>query len=86
MMARITRKVMMVRIIPLAEVVTDEMRAVGRPLMMLQKMMSDMPLPIPRCVMTSPSHMMMMAPTTSTNTMMMFSRNSGMPMPEKLMP
>ena len=66
--------------------VTDEMREVGRPLMMFAKMMSDMPLPIPRWVMTSPSHMMTMAPTSIVKTTMKLSRPSGIPIYEKLTP
>ena len=36
---------------------------------MLMKMISDMPLPTPRCVMSSPIHMMNAVPATSVNTM-----------------
>ena len=35
---------------------------------MLTKMMSDMPLPTPRCVMSSPIHMMNAVPATNVNT------------------
>ena len=35
---------------------------------MLTKMMSDMPLPTPRCVMSSPIHMMIAVPTTNVKT------------------
>ena len=44
---------------------------------MLTKMMSDMPLPMPRWVMSSPIHMMKAVPATSVNTMMMFVSASG---------
>jgi hypothetical protein len=54
-------------------VVTEKMSAEGRPDMMFAKMMSDMPLPTPRWVMTSPSHMMITVPATSVKTMMTFS-------------
>ena len=43
-----TASVMAVTMAPLVEPVTSEMIAEGMPLMMLQKMMSDMPLPTPR--------------------------------------
>ncbi len=68
------------------EVITEEMMAEGRPAMMLAKMMRDMPLPMPRWVMTSPSHMMIRAPATSVTITMTSSRAAGMPMPSKLMP
>ena len=58
----------------------------GRPLRMLTKMMSDMPLPTPRCVMTSPSHMMSTAPVTMVTTTTMSMSSSGMPAPAKLIP
>ena len=41
------------------------------------KMMSDMPLPMPRCVMSSPIHMMNAVPATSVKTTMMSVRISG---------
>ena len=44
---------------------------------MLTKMMSDMPLPMPRCVMSSPIHMMNAVPATSVNTTRMSVRISG---------
>ena len=84
-MATITRSVITVRT-TLPVVVTDEMSEVGRPDMMFAKMMSDMPLPIPRWVMTSPSHIMMIAPTSNVNTTMTFSSATGMPMLAKLTP
>lgn len=48
----------------------DEKMADGTRLTMLTKMMSDMPLPMPRCVMSSPIHMMKAVPATSVNTRM----------------
>ena len=72
--------------VPAEDVLTEEISAEGRPAMMFAKMMRDMPLPTPRWVMTSPSHMMMMAPVTRTPTMMMSSMASGKPICEKLMP
>ena len=47
---------------------TDEKMAEGTRDTMLRKMMSDMPLPTPRWVMSSPIHMMSAVPTTSVNT------------------
>ena len=44
---------------------------------MLTKMMSDMPLPMPRWVISSPIHMMKAVPATKVNTMMMFVSASG---------
>ena len=41
------------------------------------KMMSDMPLPMPRCVMSSPIHMMNAVPATRVKTTMMSVRISG---------
>ena len=66
--------------------VTEEISEVGRPDMMFAKMMSDMPLPTPRWVMISPSHMMIIAPTTMVKTTMTSRRSSGTPMLEKLTP
>ena len=45
--------------------VNDWMIADGKREMMLAKMSSDMPLPIPRCVMSSPIHMMNAVPAIS---------------------
>ena len=61
-------------------------RDAGRPLMMLVKMISDMPLPMPRCVMTSPSHMMSTAPVTMVTTTTVSIRSSGAPAVAKEMP
>ena len=83
--AMITMRVIAVRS-TLPDVVTEEMSAEGRPAMMFAKMMSDMPLPTPRWVMTSPSHMMMIAPMSMQNTTMTFSRASGKPMSVKVTP
>ena len=55
----------------------DWMIAWGSPAMMLAKMMRLMPLPIPRWVMSSPIHMMSMAPATSVPTIMMSKMISG---------
>ena len=55
----------------------DEKMADGTRLTMLTKMMSDMPLPMPRCVMSSPIHMMKAVPATSVNTTRMSVRSSG---------
>ena len=44
---------------------------------MLMKMISDMPLPTPRCVMSSPIHMMSAVPTTSVNTTTMLVSQCG---------
>ena len=85
MMAMITMNVMIVRTM-LPVPVTEEIRAAGRPLMMLLKMMSDMPLPTPRWVMTSPSHMMRMAPTTMVKTTMNAWTASGTPVLAKVTP
>ena len=49
----------------------DEKMAEGTPDMMLKKMISDMPLPTPRWVMSSPIHMMNAVPATSVNTITM---------------
>ena len=46
----------------------DEKMALGTRDTMLTKMMSDMPLPMPRCVISSPIHMMNAVPATSVNT------------------
>ena len=67
-------------------VVTEEMSADGRPDMMFAKMMSDMPLPTPRWVMTSPSHMMITAPTSIVKTTMTFTSASEMPIWENVTP
>ncbi len=40
----------------------------GNWLMMLMKMISDMPLPMPRCVISSPSHMMKAVPAVMVST------------------
>ena len=56
---------------------TDEKIAAGTRDTMLTKMMSDMPLPIPRWVISSPIHMMKAVPATSVNTTMMSVRTSG---------
>ena len=85
MIATMTSMVITVRTtLPL--LATDEISEVGRPLMMFAKMMSDMPLPMPRWVMTSPSHMIMMAPTSIVKTTMKFWSPSAMPMFAKLTP
>ena len=55
----------------------DEKIADGTRDTMLTKMMSDMPLPMPRCVMSSPIHMMNAVPATSVNTTMMSVTTSG---------
>ena len=47
---------------------TEEKMAEGTRLTMLTKMISDMPLPTPRCVMSSPIHMMNAVPATNVNT------------------
>ena len=47
------------------------MRVVGNRATMLAKMSSDIPLPIPRCVMSSPIHMMSAVPAISETTMTM---------------
>ena len=60
--------------------------ACGRPDMMFAKMMSDMPLPIPRWVMSSPIHMMSMEPAVSVPTTMMSKMISGASAFAKLMP
>ena len=44
---------------------------------MLMKMISDIPLPTPRWVMSSPIHMMNAVPATNVNTTMMSVRISG---------
>ena len=56
---------------------TDEKMALGTRDTMLTKMMSDMPLPMPRCVMSSPIHMMNAVPATSVNTTMKSVSSSG---------
>ena len=55
---------------PLPVRFSDEKMAEGTRDTMLTKMMSDMPLPTPRCVMSSPIHMMNAVPATSVNTIM----------------
>ena len=40
----------------------------GRPAAMPEKMINEMPLPMPRSVICSPSHMMNMVPVTSVTT------------------
>ena len=55
----------------------DEKMALGTRDTMLTKMMSDMPLPMPRCVISSPIHMMNAVPATSVNTTRMSVRISG---------
>jgi hypothetical protein len=42
--------------------------ALGRPTTMPAKMMSDIPLPMPRSVICSPSHMMNVVPVVSVST------------------
>ncbi len=44
------------------------MTARGRPTTMPAKMMSDIPLPMPRSVICSPSHMMNVVPVVSVST------------------
>ena len=56
---------------------TDEKMALGTRDTMLTKMMSDMPLPMPRCVMSSPIHMINAVPATSVNTTMKSVSSSG---------
>ena len=85
MTATMTTRVTTVRMMLPAEV-TELMSEVGRPDMMFAKMMSDMPLPTPRCVMISPSHMIMRAPTTMVKTTRMSSRISGAPALARLTP
>ena len=68
MIANTTATVMIVMIMPVDEVLIELIRAEGRPAMMFVKMISDMPLPMPRWVTSSPSHMMMMAPVTMVTT------------------
>ena len=53
---------------------------------MLTKMMSDMPLPMPRCVMSSPIHMMSAVPATSVTMMIVLMSHVGMPVVEKSTP
>ena len=45
-----------------------EITARGRPTTMPAKMMSDIPLPMPRSVICSPSHMMNVVPVVSVST------------------
>ena len=68
------------------EVWTESHRAPGRRAMMFAKMMRDMPLPMPRWVMSSPIHMMKAVPATSVTTMMMLVSHAGMPLLAKLIP
>ena len=84
--ARMTATTSTVRMMPLEEVCSDWMIDVGRPAMMLAKMMRLMPLPMPRWVMTSPIHMMRMAPASMDTTTTMSMRASGRPDCEKSMP
>ena len=49
------------------------MTARGKPTTMPEKMMSDIPLPMPRSVICSPSHMMKDVPVVSVSTVI--SRN-----------
>ncbi len=86
MTARITSTTSTVMRAPLSPWETELKMAAGRPAMMLAKMMSDMPLPTPRWVMTSPSHMMIMAPASMVTTTMTSMSHSGAGMPVKLMP
>ena len=75
-----TARITMVRAMPVPRSfvsVADEKMADGTRDTMLTKMMSDMPLPMPRWVMSSPIHMMKAVPATSVNTMMMFVSASG---------
>ena len=65
---------------------TEEKIAWGRPAMILAKMIRLMPLPIPRWVMSSPIHMMSIAPAVSVPTIMISKMISGAPAPLKLMP
>ena len=44
---------------------TDWTIAIGKRATMLAKISSDMPLPIPRCVISSPNHMMSAVPAIS---------------------
>ena len=64
----------------------DEKIADGTEEMIDTKMISDMPLPIPRWVMSSPIHMISMAPAVSVPTIMRSKMISGAPAPLKLMP
>ena len=57
--------------------VTDWMIACGNRETMLAKMSSDMPLPIPRWVMSSLIHMMNAVPATSVTTMTRFVNHIG---------
>ena len=61
---------------PLAKV-NDWTIACGKRDTMLAKMSSDMPLPIPRCVMSSPIHMMNAVPAISVTTMTTFVNHAG---------
>ena len=75
----ITRSVITVMIEPVSCVVHSLTKVGPRPAMILTKMISDIPLPIPRCVSTSPIHMMRIAPVRSTRTTMMLSSVSDTP-------
>ena len=60
--------------------------ALGRRAMMFAKMINDMPLPMPRCVMSSPIHMMRAVPETSVMMMTALISHVGMPVVEKSTP
>ena len=64
----------------------DWMIAWGSPAMMLAKMIRLMPLPMPRWVMSSPIHMMSMAPAVSVPTIMMSKMISGASAPVNWIP
>ena len=86
---RITKTIITVSSTPCimsGEVLTESIRAPGRRAMMLAKMMRDMPLPMPRWVMSSPIHMMKAVPATKVTTMMMLVSQVGRPLLAKLMP
>ena len=77
--ATITKTMSTVSRAPFSEVRSDWMMEVGSPEMMLAKMMRLIPLPTPRWVMTSPIHMMRMAPASMDTTTTVFMSHSGMP-------
>ena len=83
---RITTKITTVTTMPIVPSPSEEKMDCGRPAMMFAKMMSDMPLPMPRCVMSSPIHMMSIEPAVSVPTTMMSKMTSGAPASAKLMP
>ena len=57
--------------------------ATGKRATMLAKMSSDMPLPIPRCVISSPIHMMSAVPAISEMTITrLVNQNGGSPGPD----